>query len=499
MKNMKKFIAILLSAILVISGVSFAPSKGTDAAAKSGEKIVVSLGDSYSSGEGIEPFFGQDNDNAVKTKDEDWLAHRSQLAWSGQLKINGVSGTLADHKDTNWFFRASSGAKTNHFYEGQDKTYKRGDYSGTCKLTPQLEVFDTLEAGSVDYVTVTIGGNDMGFVEIVSSAITGSEDSLKKALDDVWTKFSAKGGIRDNIKKAYNDIAAKAGSQATIIVAGYPKFLNPEGFKVVSFIELPVSVEKVALVNDSVEKFNAELDKLVAECRSEGLNIVFADVQKEFEGHEAYTSEPYFNGIITKIMPEDLSEVGMVSSYSIHPNADGAKAYARAVQKVVDDLEAGKYDGGKTEPAAPSTVSVTSSALKKAKANISVYLGTTALEEKAFKVSGKADGKKQTVYYVPAKAAIEAAGGKYTFKSKKATIKLGGVTLTFKQGKNSYTVTYKDSNGKKTKITLKYGKSTVKNDLLYIPVSIIEEVSGLVGAKLSANVEKSKLYLSSIA
>ncbi len=498
MKNMKKFIAILLSAILVISGVSFAPSKETDAAAKSGEKIVVSLGDSYSSGEGIEPFFGQDNDNAVKTKDEDWLAHRSQLAWSGQLKINGVSGTLADHKDTNWFFRASSGAKTNHFYEGQDKTYKRGDYSGTCKLTPQFEVFDTLEAGSVDYVTVTIGGNDVGFVEIVSSAITGSEDSLKKALDDVWTKFNAKGGIRDNIKKAYNDIAAKAGSQATIIVAGYPKFLNPEGFKVVSFIELPVSVEKVALVNDSVEKFNAELDKLVAECRSEGLNIVFADVQKEFEGHEAYTSEPYVNGIITKIMPEDLSEVGMVSSYSLHPNADGAKAYARAVQKVIDKLEAGTDSESKTDNIVSSTVSISSSALKKAKTNISLYLGENVLDEKAFKVSGKVNGYKQGIYYVPTKTFTTAIGGKYTFKNKKATVKLGSVTITFKKGKTSYTITYKDSYGKKNKFTLKHGKSVVKGDQLYIPLNIFEEAAVLTGIKLSGSNEESKLYIDPI-
>lgn len=499
MKNMKKLIAILLSAVLVLSGVTFAPSGETNAATKSGEKIVVSLGDSYSSGEGIEPFFGQDKDNAEKTKDQDWLAHRSQLAWSGQLKINGVSGTLADHKDTNWFFRASSGAKTNHFFEGQEKNYKRGEYSGTFKLDPQLDIFDTLEAGSVDYVTVTIGGNDVGFVDIVTSAITGTEDSLKKTLDDVWKKFNAKGGIRENIKKAYYDIAAKAGSQATIIVAGYPKFLNPEGFKVVAFIELSVSAEKVALINDAVVKFNDEFDKLVSECRSEGLRIVFADVQKEFEGHEAYTSEPYVNEVISKIMPEDISEVGMVSSYSLHPNAEGAKAYARAVQKVIDDLEAGKYDFGKTENPAPSTVTVTSSALKKAKTNISVYLGTTVLEEKAFKVSGKINGKKQTVYYVPAKAVAEAIGGKYTFKSKKATIKLGGVTLTFKQGKNSYTITYKDSAGKKNKLTLQYGKSVVKNDLLYIPVSILEEAAGLFGNKLSATVQKSKLYLDPIA
>ncbi|MBQ1392315.1 MAG: hypothetical protein IIY81_02020, partial [Lachnospiraceae bacterium] len=52
--------------------------------------IVVSMGDSYSSGEGIEPFYGQkENDNPngkdlsrfAKIDNDDWLAHRSMYSW----------------------------------------------------------------------------------------------------------------------------------------------------------------------------------------------------------------------------------------------------------------------------------------------------------------------------------------------------------------------------------------------------------------------------------
>ena len=39
---------------------------------------MVSLGDSYSSGEGIEPFYGQNESTADKVKNQDWLAHRSE-------------------------------------------------------------------------------------------------------------------------------------------------------------------------------------------------------------------------------------------------------------------------------------------------------------------------------------------------------------------------------------------------------------------------------------
>ena len=70
--------------------------------------IVVSLGDSYSSGEGIEPFYEQYKDIAEKVKNPDWLAHRSIESWPGKVKIDGLDGQLRDHRtDGHWFFRKS--------------------------------------------------------------------------------------------------------------------------------------------------------------------------------------------------------------------------------------------------------------------------------------------------------------------------------------------------------------------------------------------------------
>ena len=43
--------------------------------------VIVSLGDSYSCGEGIEPFYGQDAEMALRCLDPDWLAHRSEKSW----------------------------------------------------------------------------------------------------------------------------------------------------------------------------------------------------------------------------------------------------------------------------------------------------------------------------------------------------------------------------------------------------------------------------------
>ena len=62
------------------------------------------------------------------------------------------------------------------------------------------------------------------------------------------------------------------------------------------------------------------------------------------------------------------------------------------------------------------TVTVTSSALKKAKANIVLYVNGNKLSKKGFVTTGKVDGNKEEVVYVPAKAFVEALGGKYTQK-----------------------------------------------------------------------------------
>ena len=59
--------------------------------------IMVSLGDSYSSGEGIEPFYGQDKKISEKVKDKNWLAHRSKKSWTGLLEVPGLTGTMKDY------------------------------------------------------------------------------------------------------------------------------------------------------------------------------------------------------------------------------------------------------------------------------------------------------------------------------------------------------------------------------------------------------------------
>lgn len=300
-------------------------------------QIMVSLGDSYSSGEGIEPFYGQYDDNSKKVKNPDWLAHRSRNAWPGMLTLPRNEGTMEDNKDEYWFFEAASGAVTDKFKYAFTKGYTKGKYKGIYNLKPQLSIFDRLGDYKADYVTMTIGGNDVGFADIITSCAKGSKylnvGGLTDKLNHTWDVFYTEGGTKDRLTDAYMNVADKAGEEAQIIVAGYPQLLNNNGS---GFL---ISEDEAKDVNDNVRKFNNAIEEIVKAYQGSGMNISFVSVEDAFSGHEAYSDDPYINSIILFAQSEDLEDRKNPSDYSMHPNTEGAKAYAKCVQEKIDEIE----------------------------------------------------------------------------------------------------------------------------------------------------------------
>ncbi|MCR5297595.1 MAG: hypothetical protein K6E17_09320 [Clostridiales bacterium] len=344
MKKHSIFACIILLCLLC-ARVSFAGAEGG--------KVIVSLGDSYSSGEGIEPFYGQDMDLPERVLDPDWLAHRSMECWPGMLTLPAVDGPMKDHRGENWFFAAASGAETGQLFRlsaaeiasgasaEKEKEYNRGGFSGKAMLPPQLDVFDELDAKGLkaDYVTVTIGGNDIGFARVVSTSFLGMSNFLPGSTPEeqaallVQRAYEA-GGIRDKILRVFRDISSRAGSQAWIIVPGYPCILADDCGEDL----FPENSSEI--MNGMVRLFNAELRDIVEDCRAEGMNICFVSVEEAFAGHGAYSEDPYINPVILAPQAQDLNEFTGFSMYSMHPNQKGAAAYARCVQEMIDRLEA---------------------------------------------------------------------------------------------------------------------------------------------------------------
>ncbi len=240
---------------------------------------------------------------------------------------------MSENRNTNWYFAAAAGATTEHLTKSFRKDYNVSGQAGYKHIPPQLDIFKELDGKKADYVTITIGGNDTDFQNLVIDAVaaTLNPEVLDIRLNMVWEEFFRSGGTRDKLKKAYTDISRIAGSQAKIIVAGYPKLLDEQG-KGIFFTK-----ETATLLNKSISKFNDEIEAVVKACKKDGMQIYFVSVEEAFSGHEAYSDDPYINPVMFK-QREELFPV-IVSSYSIHPNEKGAGIYTKCVQKMIDRLE----------------------------------------------------------------------------------------------------------------------------------------------------------------
>lgn len=313
---------------------------------KSDSSIIVSLGDSYSSGEGIEPFFGQDLPISEKVNNYDWLAHRSKNAWSGMLTLPSLEGTMSNYKDENWYFVAASGATTANIEGEFDKEYYKkqlsnvaSDLHDTIPLPPQTSIFQYLkeQGKQADYVTLTIGGNDVDFTGAVIAAVCSSTYLTPAYLTDkintTWKNFY-EGGIRDDICDTYKKLCDIAGEQAQILVAGYPQLLDSSG----SILLFNDEVAKI--LNRAVSQFNDAIESIIYDYRLiYGYNIWFISVEESFQGHGAYSDDSYLNGVIIGRQSEDIDDSNPISAYSMHPNKKGACAYAECVQAKIDELE----------------------------------------------------------------------------------------------------------------------------------------------------------------
>lgn len=203
--TVKKILIVLVGLTLGLPFVS--DTCFADEDTEEEHQVIVSLGDSYSSGEGIEPFYdqydedGNENHVSKKVKSKDWLAHRSKKAWPGMLSLPSVDGSMAEHRDDNWFFVATSGAETKHMNDPFLKPYRKkvddkeyvDNESDDISIPGQLSIFENEDCRRADYVTLTLGGNDVGFSDIVKACVMGCNylepNGLNKKLKEALEHF----------------------------------------------------------------------------------------------------------------------------------------------------------------------------------------------------------------------------------------------------------------------------------------------------------------------
>ncbi len=292
----------------------------------------VALGDSFSSGEGVEPFITGTDEGAPNEN----RCHRSLGSYPALLAGNTFQQVRFDDST----FVACSGATTSNITT-----------SGQWGEPRQLDAVNV----DTDAVTLTIGGNDAGFSDILTDC-TQSAYGIKpgwgcskesSTIATITHRLNAlNGSVVDASIHPIEDvllaITASAPS-AKIRIIGYPHLfggsitnydpdaLAPGGARcVVAWWAgiVSISYEDAQWINSQSDALNDILSEAASNLATDGHDIDFV-APETFSGHGLCDNEdPYINPLY---LYGDVTNPN-VTAKSFHPTNEGIKAYKNIVE-----------------------------------------------------------------------------------------------------------------------------------------------------------------------
>lgn len=258
-RTLRSVLVALVAATLVLLG------NGAVSAAPRHSIVYDALGDSYASGYGVPPYSACGRSSS---------AYAVQL--DGRMKID-----LDD-------FVACAGATTTSLVSGG-----------------QLNALDA----NTDLVTVTIGGNDIGWSTTVGACLVGTDSQCAGSLALTRGKISTLlPGLLDSVYTQISDAAP----HAHVMVVGYARLFSPEYGAF-----LGASPAEQQALNDGADLLNS-----VISAAASRHGFQFVDVTKRFIDHGVNAPDAWLLG------PFDPG--------AFHPNAEGYEAYTGAVTAAVN-------------------------------------------------------------------------------------------------------------------------------------------------------------------
>ena len=233
-------------------------------------QTLVAIGDSFASGVGSFVYY-DDADDCYRSP----FSYPSQLAAARRLPL-----TLL----------ACSGATTDDVLHEQVREIPEG----------------------ADLVTVTVGGNDIGYAPVLTTCgLPGWLGNCDAAIDGALRTLRDE--LPTNLATVYAEVKDKA-EGARIVVTGYPLLFNGTDCNPFTFF----TGFEMARLNNATEKLNAVIQTEALEA-----GLTFVAVADAFAGHAVCDRRPWINGLVLPV----------VNSY--HPNVFGHAAYAVQVAEAL--------------------------------------------------------------------------------------------------------------------------------------------------------------------
>ncbi|MER5281556.1 SGNH/GDSL hydrolase family protein [Streptomyces sp. NPDC002809] len=229
----------------------------------------VALGDSYSSGVGAGSYLSDSGDCRRSTKSYPYL-------WA------------AANSPSSFAFVACSGATTSSVASGQ-----LGSLSSSTSL-----------------VSVTAGGNDVGFADVMQDCVLSSEATCVASVNAAVGQMNS--ALPSRLGSLYTSIHSRA-PQAHVVVLGYPRFYKIGGSCIAGLTE----TERTA-INKASDVLNGVIAKQAANA-----GFTFSSVVDEFTGHELCSGDAWLHSV----------SIPIYNSY--HPKAVGqSSGYLPAFRSV---------------------------------------------------------------------------------------------------------------------------------------------------------------------
>ena len=247
---------ILAIGVAAITAVLTAALTVTGTPAEAASSVhYVALGDSYASGVGAGDTSGSCNQSP----------HAYPALWA------------AANAPASFAFEACSSAKT------------------ADVISSQLSALNS----STTLVSITIGGNDVGFSSIMETCVLGSTSSCESAVSKA--ESYANTTLPGNLGTLFADIKADA-PDAHVVVLGYPDFYD---------LSVPVCIGLSSADHQALDNGINDLDGVI-QTAANAYGFHFADVRGQFSGHELCDAAGWLNSV-------DIFDIGA----SYHPTATG--------------------------------------------------------------------------------------------------------------------------------------------------------------------------------
>lgn len=270
--------AVAAALLLVVGTTSSADARGKPSGG-GGHPTYVAMGDSYASG------------NGTFNPDLDASCYRSSDAYAPLV--------TKQLKHTSLTFVACSGATTSDIIGGQDQAL-------TNKTT---------------YVSISIGGDDIGFTALITACVSSGDSACQSAVDTANGLIS--GVLPGKLAATYSDIS-KLAPNAKVVVVGYPEGFDPRHVSCLQAFGID-SAEATMLngVSDNI-------DSVISAAASDA-GFTYVDPIPAFTHHDVCASTPYLNGFVP-VLSGDTAD-------AYHPTKAG---YAKGFEPLVYNAFTGR-------------------------------------------------------------------------------------------------------------------------------------------------------------